>query len=245
MKKAAAAIAILAGLIAPGMAADMPLKAARPAAVAPDPWSGWYVGAHAGYGWGHKEWTQTFSNQGFDLDRTVSALGVNGFLGGVQVGWNYRSGPWLVGLEGDWSWTNANDCRRLQVFADYANCSRAQWYATVTPRVGRIWNDVLLYLKGGLALVREEHHAVFLGVVDTETTRQLRTGWTVGAGFEHAFAAKWSWKLEYNYLDFGTRNVQLVYLPGGSSPDLVENWDVPQRVHAVKLGINYHFGARP
>jgi outer membrane immunogenic protein len=243
MKVSVAASAIILGLAAPSIAADLPVKAVPPAPAAVLLWNGFYIGAHAGYGWGYKDWTQTFSSEGLALDRTASSLRLDGFLGGAQIGWNYRSGLWVFGLEADWSWTDASDCKALVILSEYSNCSRAKWYATGTARVGRVWNDFLIFAKGGLALVQEEHHAEFLGVIDTETTRRLRAGWTVGAGFEHVFAPRWSWKVEYNYLDFGTRGVPLVYLPTGTSPGLVEDWDVPQRVHAVKLGINYHFGA--
>jgi outer membrane immunogenic protein len=112
---------------------------------------------------------------------------------------------------------------------------------TVTTRVGHVWYNALVYLKGELALVGEEHYATFINSIDTGKTRRLRAGWTVGSGVEYPFALNWTWKIEYDYLHFGTRSIALNCLSGGYSPGLSERWDVPQRVHAVKLGINYRF----
>jgi len=49
-----AAVALMAA--APALAADLPLKV-PPAAAAVWSWSGFYVGAHGGYGWGHDSLT--------------------------------------------------------------------------------------------------------------------------------------------------------------------------------------------
>ena len=51
MKKLLLAGIALTALLAPAMAADMPVKA-RPAPLPPPPdWSGFYLGVHGGYGW--------------------------------------------------------------------------------------------------------------------------------------------------------------------------------------------------
>src|SRR6202048_3966954 len=48
-----------------------------------------YIGAHAGWGWGH--------------DPGISS---NGFVGGGQFGYNHQWGAWLGGLELDTSGAN-------------------------------------------------------------------------------------------------------------------------------------------
>jgi outer membrane immunogenic protein len=67
-----------------------------------------------------------------------------------------------------------------------------------------------------------------------------RQGWTVGAGFEWAFAGNWSGKIEYNYMDFGKRSVLL------TGDDDIEP-GIDQRLHTLKMGLNYRFaiGAAP
>jgi len=86
-------------------AADLPRKAP---AYAPPPtvynWTGFYLGLHAGYGWGTTTATDAVATNGF----CWFACGfqwnadVHGFVGGGQVGYNWQFAPsWVVGVEGD------------------------------------------------------------------------------------------------------------------------------------------------
>src|SRR5579871_4074955 len=93
-------------------AADLPFKAA-PAAVAPVPgydWSGIYVGAHIGGGWA----TNDISDPGLGFIGTLLGVPVvqttdsSGILGGVQGGWNYQFGRFVLGTELDFSWADVN-----------------------------------------------------------------------------------------------------------------------------------------
>jgi outer membrane immunogenic protein len=85
MKKVLYACGALVALIAagPSLAADLAVRAV-PLVYAPNDWSGFYIGAHAGWGWGH--------------DPGISS---NGFVGGGQFGYNQQWGAWLGGLELD------------------------------------------------------------------------------------------------------------------------------------------------
>src|SRR6267154_1084520 len=87
-------------------AADLPRKA--PVYAPPPPvwsWSGFYIGAHAGWGWGHDPFTEEFSH-GTAMDEvefvipsvTVSNVHSHGFVGGFQAGYNQQWGNWVGGL---------------------------------------------------------------------------------------------------------------------------------------------------
>jgi outer membrane immunogenic protein len=65
----------------------------------------------------------------------------------------------------------------------------------------------------------------------------MRMGWTVGTGVEWAVLNNWSVKLEYDYLDFGSRNLTLTDSASGNA-----SINVNQRINEVKLGVNYLFG---
>ena len=84
------------------MAADIsrPVYKAPPAGALPVTydWTGFYVGGHVGYGWAEKDWQDGF---GLRTSRTTP----NGFLGGGQAGFNYQIGQFVLGVEGDFSWT--------------------------------------------------------------------------------------------------------------------------------------------
>src|SRR5216683_1897150 len=111
-----------AGLIVAASAADLsrpasaPVYTKAPLAPAPYSWTGFYIGADAGYGWGRS--TESFAdpgNAGFDAcgqcegpwdPQNVKATS-NSFLGGLYAGYNWQLVPnWLVGVEGDFTWTH-------------------------------------------------------------------------------------------------------------------------------------------
>lgn len=181
-------------------------------------WTGFYIGAHVGYGWGNSDW---------DVDLSVKNDGV---VGGGQIGYNWQVAPnWVLGLEADMSGSGMKGSSSC--VSGIVTCSNdIAWLATVTGRAGYSFDRALVYAKGGLAVMDQDLTISGPGSSATESSG-TRTGWTVGGGIEYAFAPAWSAKVEYNYMDFGSKNV------GGL--------DVDQTVNAVKVGVNYRFGVMP
>src|SRR5690242_7115994 len=118
MKKLATAIATIAVVGTPALAADMAVKA-PPSAPGPAPisWTGWYAGFNFGGTWGDSSINTSATNlqntpSGFSNgleSATASAQGVtgvfsgrdSGFIGGGQVGYNWQFNSWVAGLEAD------------------------------------------------------------------------------------------------------------------------------------------------
>jgi outer membrane immunogenic protein len=72
----------------------MPVKA-RPAPLPPVwSWSGFYVGGHAGWGWGHDSFTEEFppGHTGDFPGVTVSDVHSDSFVAGFQAGYNQQWG---------------------------------------------------------------------------------------------------------------------------------------------------------
>ena len=142
--------------------------------------------------------------------------------------------------------------------------SRTDFIATATGRLGYTFGRLgegMVYAKGGAAWARDRYQfngqvlTSACGVVAIVTSPQCvvgnsfvtpfnfgasetRVGWTVGAGVEWAWWENWSVKLEYDYLDFGSRTVTF------NDPLLgAANISVSQRISEVKLGVNYRFGS--
>jgi outer membrane immunogenic protein len=221
-------------------AADLaPVYKAAKAVVAPPPygWTGCYIGAHAGGGWGEKHWANVSG-----LDEGTSDIG--GPLAGGQVGCDYQTGAWLFGAEGTASWTDLAGEHRDPVlqFNNQVLHSEVDWLATLTGRVGYVFDRFLLYAKGGGAWAGDKFWDVADGVGTIATASETRSGWTVGGGAEYGFAPRWSAKLEYDYLDFGTNRVRLD-CPGCMAGFF--NKDITQHIHVVKVGVNYRFGWIP
>ena len=70
-----------------------------------------------------------------------------------------------------------------------------------------------------------------------------RWGWMFGTGLEYAMTSAWSTKVEYNFLDFGTRTavLQANVAAAGASGPADPHIPIRERIHLIKLGVNYHF----
>ena len=132
-----------------------------------------------------------------------------------------------------------------------------QWFATFRGRAGILADpQTLLYATGGLAVGDFKYSAqtttsaqVFTpGLAGTTpfgppivlagaaASSDTRLGWTLGAGVERKFSSNWSGKLEYLYIDFGTRT----YFAGTANQA-----DVSFHDHIFRAGINYAFNPAP
>jgi outer membrane immunogenic protein len=191
MKKTLAAAVAVASLLAaaPAFAADMPqaypTKAPPPVAVVPAfSWTGFYIGANAGYGWGSGK-------------EGISDLDPEGWLGGGQLGFNYQFGNNVViGAEADIQGSDINDSTIDGVFDPR---SKMDYFGTVRARLGYAFDNVLPYVTGGFAWGHNEITNRF----DDFSSDNTHVGWTVGGGVEYAFTNNWTVKAEYLYMDLG------------------------------------------
>lgn len=226
-------ISAWAGLLAvtaaqPSFAADMARPAYRapaynaPIAVyAPFSWTGFYVGLSGGYGWGSSTWSNAGISDSFNL---------KGGLFGETLGYNLQSGVLVWGIEGDFSasWIKGSE-NSAGTVCGVGGCET--WITglgTVRGRVGYAADRWLPYITGGLA-VGSIKMSPNTGVSDVTT----KTGWTLGAGVEYAFAGPWSAKLEYLYVDLGTATCSVATC--GTSTD------VSVTTNIVRAGLNYRF----
>jgi outer membrane immunogenic protein len=248
MKKILLAGLVLSSFAGSAMAADL----ARPVYKAPPPvevfdWSGIYIGGHIGGGW---SWTDVTDHTFFGNNLFIPTQHINnssGFLGGVQGGWNYQIGRFVLGSEIDFSWTDIKGDQTSPILAgilgsNVFRSSKANWTGTATTRLGYAWDHVLFYTKIGAAWANFDYvdTVTIVGIpVYTSPASETRSGWTVGTGIEWAFLGGWSAKIEYDYIDFGRRTVDFNPVAG----IVPVNLDIDQRISEVKFGLNYRFGA--
>jgi opacity protein-like surface antigen len=213
-------------------AADRPLLARRPSAVtAPYDWTGFYIGAYTGAGFSYRDWAL--------IDGSTSEAG-NAVLAGGQLGFNYQLGKWVVGAEGDLSWGNLRDATMCPDGSSWC-WTRQSWLATATGRIGYAFDPALFYVRGGAAFTRSEYFKTSpVGPFLDESAASRRNGWTAGAGMEYALGGPWTLRLEYDYLEFGSRTLASSNMATGAfAEDLV----LRQKAHEVKLAVNYLFNA--
>ena len=192
-------------------------------------WTGFYVGVQAGAGWSKSDLREA---GGFD---SRWFIGSGGEVGGT-LGWNWQApgSPWVLGIEGDWSWANLSGNQANGCFAPDCRTS-LDWFATVRGRVGYANGPLLFYVTGGVAwasIFAQEGTPPFVVVGGNGST--IHTGWAVGGGLEGALGGGWSLKAEYLYLALG-RDVQFVQVApfGATSIDL--------NAHILRAGVNYKF----
>jgi outer membrane immunogenic protein len=263
-----AGVALTALLGGAASAADIPVKA-RP--YGPPPaftWTGFYIGAHVGGGWGTKEWDAITMVPGFAPVKSVALADVtgthtvNGFLGGVQGGFNIQFGPTVWGVEAQWSGADVKGhgpCFGeigfgVASFDTSSTCStKVRSIGTIAARFGLAWDHTLVYVKGGGGWANDRFNlhstsnanfpppfATFNFGEITDT----RWGGMVGAGVEQAIGGGWSAKVEYNYLHLGTKTYTFdgTAVTAGAVTPIALTTDITQNLHLIKFGINYRFG---
>jgi outer membrane immunogenic protein len=222
---AAVAGFIATALASPSLAADIPRKAPvykAPVYVAGFSWTGFYIGANGGGGWGKSEWSDPIFGGG------TGNFKIKGFLAGGTVGYNQQTGVWVWGVEGDLdaSWINGAVAN--------ANCplgceTKNPWLATARGRVGYAAMERWMpYVTGGAAFGR-----INMNPATFAPDGKTKAGWTVGGGVEYAFLGPWSAKVEYLYADLGKATCSAAACGGPL--------DVTFKANIVRAGINYRF----
>ncbi|MCK1740719.1 porin family protein [Bradyrhizobium sp. 139] len=226
-----AAVSLVAlSATAPALAADL---AARPYTKAPAmvatiyDWSGFYIGINGGGGSSHASWDVV----GFGRDGSHDATG--GTVGG-QIGYRWQSGQFVFGVEGQGNWADFSGSHVGALFGN-TNSTKIDSFGLITGQVGYAWNNVLLYVKGGAAVVGTKYDTSFAGV-SLASANDTRWGGTVGAGIEFGFAPNWSVGAEYNHIFLGGNDRTLTGA-GGVLPV-----HVSQDVDMGLVRLNYKFG---
>ena len=259
------AIASLAVFTAGAVAAKKPAKI--PAVEAPPlpavhDWSGFYAGMNVGIAWGQFDPVTSTVRGGTIAAGPVSLInaagqqnaGPFGFSGGVQAGYNWQSGSWVAGIEGDVSYLHLNFPAVVYVpfspfntntgvINAYAN---ANWVATLRPRLGFASGSWLYYVTGGLALTQFDDD--FALSVDTagggnffEQSSEIKgfhVGYVAGGGIEHAIDNNWSVRTEYQHVGFGRVTARQTAIDAPQA--ITQSADLDADI--VRLGLNYRFG---
>lgn len=244
------ALGMLAAVAMTGtaVAADMApryTKAPPPAPIMVYNWTGCYIGGNVGGGWARTSQDRVgIINVGPVNPATPygSSEG-NDFVGGGQIGCDYQfAGNWVVGIQGMYDYSRINSSHAITAFPTFTSTIKTKDIYTVTGRVGYLFTPQLLgYVKGGGAWATADY-AVYQpgGILLSETAYGVnRSGWTVGGGLEWMFAPGWSVFGEYNYMDFGRKDVAFVTAPVAvGNPDLVRT---KLEVSTALVGVNYKF----
>jgi outer membrane immunogenic protein len=229
-----------------------------PPAVAPMPifsWTGPYVGLFAGYGWGKADATEPINAAtGFfyNFGSSPYSFDADGFFGGGTLGYNWQSGAFVLGVEGELGYLGLKGSRidpnGIAIGTpDTTTTFKSDLYGAVTGRFGMPVGNVLYYAKGGGAFLNAKATTIDqciappvgcgVGILSMSGDKTM-FGWTVGGGVEWAYAANWTAKVEYAYFDFGKLGTT-----GVSTFAEHETQSIDVTAHTIKFGVNYRWGA--
>ncbi|MCT8990840.1 porin family protein [Chelativorans sp. SCAU2101] len=213
-----AAAAALASVAIPAYAADVvyeqpPAPPAAPMEVAPvATWAGPYAGVALGYGFNG-------STEATNAAGVTNDIDTDGFVGNAFAGWNWQSGSFVYGVEGDIGYNGMD--------GDNAGLSTEGGVdGTIRARLGFAATDnVLVYGTAGGAGGRHELSDA------TSSDDQTLWGWTAGAGVDVKVTDQSFARLEYRYTDLGSETFSL------ASGD----YDVDVTSHKVLVGFGMSF----
>ena len=199
-------------------------------------WTGYYVGGHLGGVWKgddslglekhckdsqkcrcrgcyDTEWRKVEMRKDFDEDKNDVNM-----IGGVQVGYNWQSGNYVFGLEGDAS------------FSDDIN-----YLASFRARIGIAADRFLIYATAGAAIAEFEK-----GSYDKffKNSDQTQMGLVVGGGVEYMLASNVSIGVEGLYYAFGDDEDFKTWSKGCKEYRLTHKED--DDLFVVRARLSYH-----
>jgi outer membrane immunogenic protein len=227
---AATALSVLA---APSFAADLPARVPAapvvPAAI-PYNWTGFYAGVNVGYGWADASASATLGGTSVSASETL-----DGVIGGGQIGYNWQTGNFVVGIEADIQASGQKHTVDGSILGvGFSETDKITYFGTVRGRLGWAMGRWLPYVTGGWGYgeVKSEFNVNGLG---TFSASESHSAWVLGGGVEAALVGNWTGKIEYLYLDTG--DLDGSFATGAGT--LTTTTRVKDNI--VRVGLNYRF----
>lgn len=209
------------------------------------PWGGFYIGVQGGYGWGKTDVVEDPANPvAYNGAGNAWSYDTEGMLGGVHAGLDWESYALILGIEASLGYLSVEGDAPDPASGglDTIALGGKGYYADITGRIGFAPDNMLYYMKGGLALadlglkVEDTCTAGACGATTIAAADDgLQDGWTMGVGIAYAFSSGLSARLEYAYYDFG--EIAVTGTSGGST----YSWDQEVNFHAVTAGLSFMF----
>ncbi len=224
---------------------------AAAAQTTPTPWTGFYFGVHDGGGYGLVEMATPQVAGGVAGTYPFDRIGLTqGVLGGFQLGYSRQIGQAVLGIEANVSLTNVDgqvDCGDDNILGyGYICNTRLNALGTLTAHAGFAAGDTQFHVNGGLAWARHSYSIREPFFAFTAPCPPCLVwgegadnalGWTVGGGIEHQLSHGLSFRVDYAYVRFPSRDVALT---SGVWADTTVT--VAQAYHLLSVGLNYRFG---
>ncbi len=206
---------------------------------------GLYIGLQAGGGTNHSQTTVVDGSAAFASGTVLNATNGTGGLGGAYIGYDYRSGHLVLGVDADYSASHITGSETTTGSSGYTvmSTTNLKSLTTVTARLGRAMSGWLWYVKAGLASGSVDGSSTTTNpggsTVANGASSTTRSGWVAGLGVQERISARWSVKYEYNYIDFGTANYTLTStaVPSGTVTSLARS--ATSSANTLKVGLAF------
>lgn len=172
-------------------------------------WTGGYIGINGGYAIGKGKAQNVYQPQLFDYgERFNSKFNLDGYLGGIQAGYNYQfENKIVIGGEADFQWLDFDGSYNTGLEDKVS--AKLKWLSTIRARLGYAHDRTLFYATGGVAIGKLEITAFEYANDANFTGSKQHVGYTVGAGVEHAITDHLTAKLEYNFVDLAKKDYKM------------------------------------
>jgi outer membrane immunogenic protein len=250
-----------AAVCAPGVWASEPTGGGQPFS-----WTGFYAGLSIGHAWDSGAPVHLLTDNGAPINLgistspsrgTIGDLALDGLFGGAQLGWNWRAGLIVYGIEADiqgsqrgsiaGTFTNPDGIIPIEGVASLD----LDWYATVRGRLGVLVNpSLLVYATGGWAVGQVDYrlHAAEPAPFDFLETKlrsnRTESGYTVGGGLETVLSRNLSLKIEYQYVNLGSvggASGPVTFIGDGPNGETATLASQTVDFHTVRAGLNVHW----
>lgn len=220
---------------------------AAPASAGGASWSGPYVGAHVGYGWGDATTTQDVADWGND-PKWIGPFpyDLDGAFGGLTAGYNVQIGQIVVGPEAEVGFMDISGSRTSESSNPIYHQDHevdGGMYALLGGRAGVAWDRALIYVKGGYVWIDGEQSMTTTKPGFRTTPSDNLEGWAYGGGVEYALGGGWAVKAEYLRLSLDDLDAAQTSVTDPPIGHVYENHTKLDDIDTFKLGVTYRFGA--
>jgi outer membrane immunogenic protein len=201
-----------------------------------NPWNGLYVGLNGGYGW--QDLNGNFDNLG--VATNLSGIDLNGALVGGQLGYNWQSGQFLLGVELDAMTLAGGGDNINSPSAPNASVLEADmnYLASARARLGWAINNWLLFGSVGWGFADYDFTQTVPATNFSGKTRLDDSGLVYGGGVEWMMVYGVSLRAEFLRYDIGASSPLPAGSPSVDPGDRVsfDNIDVARAALSIKLG---------
>lgn len=188
-------------------------------------WQGGYAGLTLGYAFQGKD--RVGLTQADDFLGDIGTMKLKGANAGVHVGYRWQKDRWVFGPELGYEGGNIKgDTSAAIDGVDYSAETKVKDVLALRFKTGySVSPDMLVYGIAGVARAKVDYS--LNGVSDD----YKKTGYIVGLGVEKQINDKWSLTGEYEYANFGKKDLDF---PGVST-------EATPKYNNIKVGVNFKF----